>query len=135
MSAIHVTPGHALIAVSAAILVFAMVMLIKCLNTHSSPAMSEAFVAPCAHSWGYDGPKWSGELSSATKRTVGPDPTKRNLLTWQYHPQNTLVDYRFYQTESTCNDNPVRIAPIADGRIGKKSGPVPISTSNAQYMY
>lgn len=33
------------------------------------------------------------------KRVVGPDPTKKELVTWQYNPQNTLVDYKFYEVE------------------------------------
>lgn len=53
---------------------------------------------------------------------VGPDPKKNELQTWQYNPQNTLVDYKFYKKDDLSADaSNQRLAPLADGSIGRRN--------------
>ena len=48
--------------------------------------------------WGYDPvksyTKWDTKL---TRQIVGPDPFKNEVNHWQYNPDNTQVDYKYYQ--------------------------------------
>ena len=56
-------------------------------------------------------------------KIVGPDPKSNELQTWQYNPQNTLVDYKFYEKDELSQDaSDQRLAPLADGSIGKRNG-------------
>lgn len=76
------------------------------------------------HSWGYDGQEFAQFEAEHTPQVRGPEPSNPELYTWQYHPQNTLVDYRFYLApECTAAAEAHRMAPIADGRIGKTNMP------------
>lgn len=56
--------------------------------------------------------------SEHTTTITGPEPNG-SLHTWQYNPQNTLVDYAFYESPAN-GDSPVRLSPLADGSIGKR---------------
>ena len=73
-------------------------------------------------SWGYDGRElmpWDNEL---TTPMFGPDPMKNELLTWQYKPDKSLVDYKFYEYEhvpNSFNYMPERMEPIVDANVGK----------------
>jgi hypothetical protein len=69
-------------------------------------------------SWGYDGPETTEWDNSDFTKTVGPDPDGTELETWQYHPQNTLVDYRFYNRHSPKFGTGSRLSPIVDGKVG-----------------
>lgn len=54
---------------------------------------------------------------------VGPDPKRNELHTWQYNPQNTLVDYKFYEKDKVTDDaSHRRLAPLASGSIGRRNG-------------
>lgn len=62
-------------------------------------------------------------------RIVGPEvkpgtdgaTDEQELITWQYNPQNTLVDYKFYEVEtSDPSAAPQRMAPVVNGRVGKQ---------------
>lgn len=52
---------------------------------------------------------WDSELTTGI---VGPNPNGSKLETWQYRPDRTLVDYKFYQ-------NNERMEPTANSDIGK----------------
>ena len=73
------------------------------------------------YQWGDDGfthAAWDNK-DCRTQRIIGPSPNKPSLHTWQYNPQNTLVDYRFYTTH---NKNTTQIAPITRPEVGVYSG-------------
>ena len=55
-----------------------------------------------------------------TSSIIGPKSTGEELYTWQYNPQNTLVDYKFYEVDSDDND-PTRLAPVINGDIGRRN--------------
>ena len=59
--------------------------------------------------------------SEHADRIVGPDPKSNSLNTWQYNPQNTLVDYKFYN-KSEASPACERLAPVVDGSVGKSNG-------------
>jgi hypothetical protein len=73
--------------------------------------------------WGYSGTEqqqWNPEHSSTI---VGPDPDKTELRTWQYNPDNTQVDYRYYRVQQCDAKNqntsqPQRLAPVARPTLG-----------------
>lgn len=52
---------------------------------------------------------WDPELTTGI---VGPNPQKDKLETWQYRPDRTLVDYKFF-------NNKERLEPTANSDIGK----------------
>jgi hypothetical protein len=52
---------------------------------------------------------WDSELTTGI---VGPNPNSPKLETWQYRPDRTLVDYKFYH-------NNERMEPTANADIGK----------------
>jgi hypothetical protein len=62
--------------------------------------------------------------TEGTARVVGPDADRDELITWQYNPQNTLVDYKFYEVHPDQKTGQHRrtqqLAPLTDGRIGKQ---------------
>jgi hypothetical protein len=73
--------------------------------------------------WGYNG--FEHKLWKADKRThkiVGPDETNSEMRTWQYNPQNTLTDYRYFKTYGGNTHQKERLAPIARPRVGSYSG-------------
>ena len=65
------------------------------------------------YEWGSDGFQRKGAWhpTADSQRIVGPLPSSPTANTWQYNPQNTLVDYRFYTTQP----GPERVAPVAVG--------------------
>lgn len=111
--------GILLLIVSLSILAFATYMVYSCAM---SPDTEESFTT-YRHSWGYDGPEHSKICSPACSAIVGPDPEKGELHTWQYHPQNTLVDSKYFQARS-CVDSVAqnRMDPIVDGAVGRLNG-------------
>jgi len=73
------------------------------------------------YQWGDDGftlADWDNK-DCRTHQIIGPSPNKKSLHTWQYNPQNTLVDYRFYTTH---NNNTTQIEPITRPEVGVYSG-------------
>ena len=76
---------------------------------------------------------------SLTRKIVGPNPNKDEVNNWQYNPENTQVDYKYYQD---CNDTKYlsnrlniktspgqnrivqQLAPITWGSVGKNTDPV-----------
>lgn len=118
----------------AIVVLFVVVLAYLCHRTMQSCRDREMF-ATNAHNWGYSPDVLDGQhpliseaapySSENSSRIVGPDPKKEELYTWQYNPQNTLVDYKFYETDpSDPNATPTRIAPIADGQIGTRDQPM-----------
>jgi hypothetical protein len=72
------------------------------------------------YQWGDDGfvpTAWAQDRR--TRKIVGPDPTKQSLHTWQYNPQNSLVDYRFFTTHDNRTE---QLAPIVHPEVGVFSG-------------
>ena len=53
---------------------------------------------------------------------VGPNKNEDRLDTWQYNPQNSLVDYHFYNKSNDDPNRPTRLAPVIDGSVGKRNG-------------
>lgn len=53
-------------------------------------------------------------------RITGPNPDDKHLTTWQYNPQNSLVNYKFYDVPANGNA-PTQLAPVVDGSIGKRN--------------
>ena len=132
--------GTILVVVSAVVLIIAICMLVRCIygDVRGGAAASEAF-APCTREWGYsqheDDAMRSRSLPTAASAVSGPDPNSTQLHTWQYHPQNSLVDYRFYRPSHCLDDRAKsRIAPIVDGRLGKQ-GPAPANNTQLRYTF
>lgn len=104
----------------ALLFVLVFVHLCRCL-TASDAVGAESFATTQA--WGAD-PADSDALApfepEHARRTVGPDPASDELHEWQYHPQNTLVDYKVYE-KSDGQPGATRLAPLADGSIGKRN--------------
>lgn len=78
------------------------------------------------YQWGYDQDVSALVRNAAnvqdqhSSKIVGPNPDDTTLNTWQYNPQNTLVNYSFYDVP-TNGHSPTQLAPIVDGSIGKKN--------------
>jgi len=78
------------------------------------------------YQWGYDqdvSPLIQNAASVQDQhscRVVGPNPDEKQLNTWQYNPQNTLVNYKFYNVPANGN-TPTQIAPVVNGSIGKRN--------------
>ena len=79
---------------------------------------------------------WKPEIQN--RNIVGPDTDVDVVNPWQYHPQNSLTDYKYYQenrdlTYSSCRNNlnvnlsdnrkTQQLAPIAHGEIGTVTSP------------
>ena len=90
--------------------------------------------------WGYDPvksyTKWD---TSLTRQITGPDPSKKQVNHWQYNPDNTQVDYKYYQnshdvqylsdrhkldTDETQNNLIQQLAPITRASVGKNTSPM-----------
>lgn len=92
-------------------------------------------------SWGSDpylniNSDWDETL---TRKIVGPNPNEDVVNNWQYNPENTQVDYKYYQD---CNDTKYesnrlnlntnitqdrivqQLSPITWGSVGKNTNPV-----------
>ena len=55
--------------------------------------------------WGYNpkGPGFTVWDENLTRKIVGPDPSKDVVNNWQYNPENTQVDYKYYQYSNDLN--------------------------------
>ena len=123
------TFGSVLLVLALAVFVAAVYMVYSCYSAKES--VEEGFSVH-KHSWGYDGREFASYSSENTPQVRGPDPANPELYTWQYHPQNTLVDNRFYLApECTAAAGAHRMAPIVDGRVGKINAD-PVSVINLQ---
>ena len=92
-------------------------------------------------SWGED-PYFSPNSDwddSLTRKIVGPNPNEDVVNNWQYNPENTQVDYKYYQdcndikyesnrlnlnTSTSQNRIVQQLAPITWGSVGKNTDPV-----------
>ena len=78
--------------------------------------------------WGHDPEPqyhaWNNDEHAS--KIVGPDPAQSVLKTWQYNPQNTQVDYRFFRVPA-CGAADARdqnqLAPVARPTLGIQSPP------------
>lgn len=104
--------------VVATVALFGLVFAYLCKRTVNASGASDSF-ADYAHNWGSaDDTNFAEFDSEHTTRITGPT-AGGDLNTWQYNPQNTLVDYAFYEAPAN-GDKPVRLSPLADGSIGKR---------------
>lgn len=67
---------------------------------------------------GYENLKYQTWDPELTYNTIGPNPSKDKLETWQYRPDRTLVDYKFYDKNG---EKYQQIEPTANSDIGKVS--------------
>lgn len=90
-------------------------------------------------SWGFVPESPAPFINDPSNRNiVGPDPNSNTITGWQYNPQNTLVDYDFYQENrdlaSISRDQnlnlPIntlrstqKIAPLTNGEVGVLTNP------------
>ena len=101
---------------------FVLVFVYLCKRVANNGANNDLFTNFSTHSWGADHENnYATFESEHTSQMVGPR-ADGELHTWQYNPQNTLVDYAFYEVPAN-GDRPVRISPLADGSIGKRNQP------------
>lgn len=112
------------------VLLFALVFAYLCKRTvgrcdASSSSAADTF---SDYAWGHNTsstrdsdsqPGWVQDEHST--KISGPHPGDV-LDTWQYNPQNTLVNYAFYDVPANGNP-PTQIAPILDGSIGRRDQP------------
>ncbi len=72
--------------------------------------------------WGYAGEEQHPWNPEHTESIVGPDPNSTELKTWQYHPDNTQVDYRYYRKYDCIDPNAPkdmqRLAPVTRASVG-----------------
>lgn len=92
-------------------------------NTRSSSQISNHDYESFSNfDWGYDGKEQHPWNPEHTESIVGPDPKEPVLKTWQYHPDNTQVDYRYYRkyncTDPNAPTDMQRLSPIAHGSVG-----------------
>lgn len=118
--------------VVATVVLFALVFAYLCkrtaynANANKNDA-NDTFANFATHNWGAPNEpaltRNAAEFETEhTSKIAGPTPDG-DLRTWQYNPQNTLVDYEFYEVPAN-GDAPVRISPLADGSVGKRNQPV-----------
>jgi len=91
--------------------------------------------------WGYnpDGGEYTQWDENLTRKIVGPDPSKDLVNNWQYNPENTQVDYKYYQysndvkyrsekdnlnTSDEQNRDVQRLAPVTWASVGKNTNPM-----------
>ena len=108
---------------------FVAVAWYLCHRTTTS-ARQDAETFADAYEWGYNASLLDANAPIDTtaadvskehhRRVVGPNPQSEELVTWQYNPQNTLVDYKFYEVEPAQQQPPVLMSPVTDARIGKQ---------------
>lgn len=111
--------ANILLIAAVCVFVVAMYMAYSCATKNTEVSVEEGFATQHRHAWGYPGKESSTYSSEHTPQVRGPDPNNPTLVKWQYHPQNTLVDYRFYRTpECSAAHAEHRMAPVVDGRIG-----------------
>jgi hypothetical protein len=100
---------------------FGLVFVYLCKRTVNASGTKDSF-ADYAHNWGSTDDTDFAEFDSEhTTRITGPI-AGADLNTWQYNPQNTLVDYAFYESPAN-GDKPVRLSPLANGSVGKRDHP------------
>ena len=95
-------------------------------NTRSSSQISNQDYETFSNfKWGYNGEEQHPWNPEHTESIVGPDPEESVLKTWQYHPDNTQVDYRYYRkyhcTDPNAPTDMQRLSPIARPSIGIKN--------------
>ena len=111
------------LSVSAVVLLFVLVFAYLCKRTTRCISSEDTF---SNYNWGHSNDDAFTHQASLfdpehTTRVTGPRPDGP-LQTWQYNPQNTLVDYAFYESPAN-GDAPVRLSPLANGNIGKRDQP------------
>ena len=101
--------------------VLLVILIVVCYRRWSSSKASDGCEGFDDFEWGergFEHASWKPD--KRTHKIVGPDVNSTELRTWQYNPQNSLTDYRFYRTQEGAK--PERIAPIARPRVGSYSG-------------
>ena len=125
------TVGIVILIAALCVFVVAIYMVGNCLVNPSPVSVEEGFAqngrrhgqaTRHVHKWGFDG--WSGHThpfdSQHVPQITGPQNAQWSV--WQYHPQNTLVDYRYYRAPDCTKSSDIdqhRIDSMADGRIGR----------------
>lgn len=122
--------GGALLLIVVIIIIIAISIYRRSSSSSSSYDDDETCAAGCDeafadYEWGYDGFAHKNAVVPTMQRIVGPNPTDNTLNTWQYNPQNTLVDYRFYTTPPSRGE---RVAPVTRPAVGVRNLPkVPVN--------
>jgi hypothetical protein len=105
--------------------VLLVVLLVACYRKWSRRNDDDDRCGDCENfedfEWGNNGfehKTWKADRR--THKIVGPAADSSELRTWQYNPQNSLVDYRFFKTQDGAHTD--RLAPIARPRVGVYSG-------------
>lgn len=119
------------------IILLVLVLLLTIFKCQQKQPNFESFETT---SWGYQ-PEGYAPVDQYTQNNLisGPDPFCNNITGWQYNPQNTLVDYHFYQKNKDLDyfgnqknkmNIPInslsqtnRIAPITRGEVGILTNP------------
>lgn len=108
--------------VLATVALFVLVFAYLCKRVaNNNDSNNDSFTNFSTHSWGAGADNYATFESEHASQIVGPQ-ADGELNTWQYNPQNTLVDYAFYEVPAN-GDRPVRISPLADGSVGKRNQP------------
>jgi len=106
--------------------------------------------------WGYRPPCFDSVSQKylknpTTRNIVGPDPGSDLIKNWQYNPQSTLVDYKYYQDNRdlnyyTCNyDNQAslpsgenrstsQLAPLTRSSLGITTFPTEVKVCQPDYI-
>ena len=119
------------------IVLLIIIVIVSCLNIKNKAI--ESFKTESME-WGYNSLNKNLEWDdSLTQKIVGPDPNSDEINHWQYNPQNTQVDYKYYKDNNdmkyassrlNLNTSPTQnkiiqgLAPITWGDIGKNTKPM-----------
>lgn len=119
-----------------------IILLILCVLIASLDVKNKAIESFKTESmeWGYNPINsmyhWDDAL---TQKIVGPNPNSNIVDNWQYNPENTQVDYKYYKdnhdmryesTRLNLNTSPTQnkiiqhLAPVTWGKIGKDTSPM-----------
>lgn len=119
------------------IILLVLVLLLTIFKCQQKNPKLESFETT---SWGYQ-PEGYAPVDQYTQNnlTVGPSSSCNDITGWQYNPQNTQVDYHFYNKNNDLDyfgnqknemnipintlRNTNRIAPITRGEVGILTNP------------
>lgn len=133
------------------IIILIVLVILACI--HFKKQESEYFSG--MHSWGESPPycqpvSQNYQVNPTTTNIVGPNPGGDYINNWQYNPQNTLVDYKYYEDNEDLrylsqkgNITPVgveenrktqQLAPIINTQLGMTTYPDVVRVNEPEYL-
>jgi hypothetical protein len=106
--------------------VFGIILILIVIGSVFYTNKRESFVGTV--SWGRDPEVQHKEFEKTDQinSIVGPDPDSKDLYSWQYDPQSSLVNYKYYETNKDLEQYEM---PLSDNRATARLAPA-ISSAN-----